>query len=277
MFVEARIVEHGMAGKRVDRLIEDDVGAEKRFQSDSLPVYSEVMLEPKSIHNKEEKVVDRQHKSAVGSPEIRLLAKKSLVPFLDYYDLFVGNVTIGTPGVAIGKKDFIYVTEADDSLFFMPFDGILGLGRSTITVGGVTSPLKSILPRLDAPVFTIWMNKQMVSDTGSSWIGAPTEIIEAVVNQTGALYDSVNRFYTVNCSTIMTQPDLVFTINGVKYNLPPNEYILDIDVGGDQRRRKSLVSVVAILSSLPFMRNTCRPIEELSTFNIFPKASRRHE
>ncbi|KAJ1360899.1 Inositol hexakisphosphate and diphosphoinositol-pentakisphosphate kinase [Parelaphostrongylus tenuis] len=201
-------------------------------------------------------------------------AKRRLEPFLDYNDLFVGNVSIGTPGVVLEKQDFIHVTEADDSFFFMPFDGILGLGRSTITVGEVTSPLNSILHRLDAPVFTIWMDKQlstttlsaglitfggvdtihcqpeinyvplssqahwqftmddfsigsfsqkkseqMVSDTGTSWIGAPTKIIEAVVNQTGALYDSVNRFYTVSCSTIMTQPDLVFTINGVKYNL----------------------------------------------------------
>ncbi|VDM52368.1 unnamed protein product [Angiostrongylus costaricensis] len=189
----------------------------------------------------------------------------------------------------IENQEFIHVTEADGAFFFMPIDGILGLGWPAITVGEVTPPLQNILSSLDAPLFTIWMDKkdatkvgnaglitfgaidavnceseinyvplskeaywqfpiegfsigsfstsksaQAVSSTGTSWIGAPTEIIEAVANQTGAHYDSLNKFYTVDCSTMKTQPDLVFTINSVKYNIPPEEYVLGIGVGDGQ-------------------------------------------
>ncbi|VDM80412.1 unnamed protein product, partial [Strongylus vulgaris] len=72
---------------------------------------------------------------------------------------------------------------------------------------------------------------QVISDTGTSWIGAPATVITGVVKQTGAKYDATNELYTVACSTMKTQPDLVFTINGVKYNVPSVEYVLDLGLG----------------------------------------------
>uniref|UniRef100_A0A158P8I3 Peptidase A1 domain-containing protein n=1 Tax=Angiostrongylus cantonensis TaxID=6313 RepID=A0A158P8I3_ANGCA len=202
---------------------------------------------------------------------------------------WVGKDVVSFAGATIKNQEFIHVTEADKAFFNIPIDGILGLGWPTITVGKVTSPLQNILSNLDAPLFTVWMDKkdltkvgnaglitfgaidtsncqseinyvplskegywqfpiegfsigsfsqnkseQVVSDTGSSWIGAPTKAIEVIVNQTGALYDSLNKFYTVDCSTTKTQPNLVLTINSVKYNIPPEEYVLDIGVGEGQ-------------------------------------------
>ncbi|EYB92366.1 hypothetical protein Y032_0195g1504 [Ancylostoma ceylanicum] len=73
--------------------------------------------------------------------------------------------------------------------------------------------------------------EQVISDTGTSWIGAPNTVVSAVVKQTGAKYDFTNELYTVPCSTQKTQPDLVFTINGVKYNVPSVEYVLDLGLG----------------------------------------------
>ncbi|KAE9417838.1 hypothetical protein Angca_010219, partial [Angiostrongylus cantonensis] len=204
---------------------------------------------------------------------------------------WVGKDVVSFAGATIKNQEFIHVTEADKAFFNIPIDGILGLGWPTITVGKVTSPLQNILLNLDAPLFTVWMDKkvrsarkfgnaglitfgaidtsncqseinyvplskeaywqfpiegfsigsfsqnkseQVVSDTGTSWIGAPTEIIEAVVNQTGANYDSMNKFYTISCSTMKTQPDLSFTINFVKYSIPSKEYVLDIGIGDGQ-------------------------------------------
>ncbi|VDM63354.1 unnamed protein product [Angiostrongylus costaricensis] len=199
------------------------------------------------------------------------------------------NIIILELSATIENQSFVSVTEAGGAFFYMPIDGILGLARPAITVGGVTSPIQNILSSLDASLFTVWLDKkhsttvntaglitfgaidaincqsqisyvplsdekhwqfaiegfsigsfsqtkreQVVSDTGTSWIGAPTEIVEAVVNQTGALYDSLNKFYTISCSTMKTQPDLSFTINCVKYNIPPEEYVLDIGIGGGQ-------------------------------------------
>ncbi|KAJ1374065.1 Inositol hexakisphosphate and diphosphoinositol-pentakisphosphate kinase [Parelaphostrongylus tenuis] len=189
----------------------------------------------------------------------------------------------------IENQEFIHVTEAGDAFFYMPIDGILGLGLPANIIGRVTTPIQNILPRLDAPLFTFWMDKkppltignaglitfgavdtincqpevsyvplssdihwqfaiesfsignfsesksaQVVSSTGTSWIGAPPQIIEAIVKQTSAIYDLLNKFYTVDCSTAKAQPDLVFKISGIKYNVPPGEYILDIGVGDGQ-------------------------------------------
>ncbi|KAK6049142.1 eukaryotic aspartyl protease, partial [Cooperia oncophora] len=79
--------------------------------------------------------------------------------------------------------------------------------------------------------FSDTKKQQVISDTGTSWIGAPTTVVSGVVKQTGAKYDFLNELYTVDCSTQKTQPDLVFTINGVKYNVPSVEYVLDLGLG----------------------------------------------
>ncbi|VDM52366.1 unnamed protein product [Angiostrongylus costaricensis] len=101
-----------------------------------------------------------------------------------------------------------------------------------LTLSGKLTTSHSRKKYIDSLLLKI--NQQAVSSTGTSWIGAPTEIIEAVANQTRAYYDSLNKFYTVDCSTMKSQPDLMFTINNVKYNIPPEEYVLDIGVGDGQ-------------------------------------------
>ncbi|CAB3398830.1 unnamed protein product [Caenorhabditis bovis] len=73
---------------------------------------------------------------------------------------------------------------------------------------------------------------QVISDTGTSWIGAPNSVVSGVVKATGAKFDWENELYTVDCSTTSSQPDLVFVIGGVKYNVPAVEYILDLELGG---------------------------------------------
>lgn len=73
---------------------------------------------------------------------------------------------------------------------------------------------------------------QVISDTGTSWIGAPNSVVSGVVKATGAKFDWENELYTVDCSTTDSQPDLIFTIGGIAYNIPAVEYILDLELGG---------------------------------------------
>ncbi|VDO82820.1 unnamed protein product, partial [Heligmosomoides polygyrus] len=73
--------------------------------------------------------------------------------------------------------------------------------------------------------------EQVISDTGTSWIGAPTTVVSAVVKQTGAKYDFANELYTVDCTTQKTQPAFVITVNGIKYTVPSVEYVLDLGLG----------------------------------------------
>ncbi|KHJ84145.1 eukaryotic aspartyl protease [Oesophagostomum dentatum] len=83
--------------------------------------------------------------------------------------------------------------------------------------------------------FSETTKQQVISDTGTSWIGAPSTVVNGVVKQTGAKYDATNELYTVACTTQKTQPDLVFTINGVTYNVPSVEYVLDLGLGNGKQ------------------------------------------
>ncbi|PIO52749.1 eukaryotic aspartyl protease, partial [Teladorsagia circumcincta] len=167
--------------------------------------------------------------------------------------------------LSIPKQEFGVATHLADVFGYQPVDGILGLGWPALAVDKVVPPMQNLLSSLDAPLFTVWMDRkltistggnaglitygaidtkncqsqinyvplsaetywqfpidtfaigsfsetkkqQVISDTGTSWIGAPTTVVSAVVKQTGAKYDFLNELYTVECSTQKTQPDLI--------------------------------------------------------------------
>ena len=73
---------------------------------------------------------------------------------------------------------------------------------------------------------------QVISDTGTSWLGAPNTIVSAIVKQTKAVFDWSTELYTVDCSTMKTQPDLIFTIGGAQFPVKSVEYVLDLQLGG---------------------------------------------
>ena len=69
---------------------------------------------------------------------------------------------------------------------------------------------------------------QAISDTGTSWIGAPIADVNAIVKAINAHYDPVNQLYYVSC-TQTGLPDWVFTIGGKQYNIPSTEYVIDVN------------------------------------------------
>jgi hypothetical protein len=75
-------------------------------------------------------------------------------------------------------------------------------------------------------------NFEVISDTGTSWIGGPQRNIAQIVNATNACYDAQNQIYYVPCAAMATLPPLVFTIGGNQYPIPANEYVLDLGLGG---------------------------------------------
>ncbi|GMS77961.1 hypothetical protein PENTCL1PPCAC_136, partial [Pristionchus entomophagus] len=54
--------------------------------------------------------------------------------------------------------------------------------------------------------------EEVISDTGTSWIGAPANAVQGIVKATGAKYDIFNQLYTVPCTG--NYPDMIFTIGG---------------------------------------------------------------
>lgn len=75
--------------------------------------------------------------------------------------------------------------------------------------------------------YSVSRAQQAISDTGTSWLGGPQDQINDIVQATNAQYDPVNELYYVSC-TATGLPDIIFTIGGVKYNIPSTEYVIDV-------------------------------------------------
>ncbi|XP_054419789.1 pepsin A [Pteronotus mesoamericanus] len=71
---------------------------------------------------------------------------------------------------------------------------------------------------------------QAIVDTGTSLLAGPTNAIANIQSYIGASRDS-NGQMVVSCSAINNLPNIVFTINGIQYPLPPSAYILQSQQG----------------------------------------------
>ncbi|XP_005989294.1 pepsin A-like [Latimeria chalumnae] len=66
---------------------------------------------------------------------------------------------------------------------------------------------------------------QAIVDTGTSLLAGPYNDISNIQRSIGATSDNYGT-YNVNCNNLNNMPDVVFTINGVQFTLPPSAYIL---------------------------------------------------
>ncbi|XP_037694402.1 pepsin A-like [Choloepus didactylus] len=69
---------------------------------------------------------------------------------------------------------------------------------------------------------------QAIVDTGTSLLAGPVSAITNIQSDIGASENSDDEM-VVSCSAIDSLPDIVFTINGVKFPLPASAYILQED------------------------------------------------
>lgn len=123
----------------------------------------------------------------------------------DYYDdIYLVNVNVGTPGKA-------YTSSSAYWQFTM----------SNFQVGN----------------FSRAKTLQVIVDVSSNWIGAPQGVFNAVQAQLGASYNASEGIYTVPCNDA-SAPDFVFTIGGVKYNVPQSEYAIDVSSKVDKILRQ---------------------------------------
>ncbi|KAI6177405.1 hypothetical protein M3Y97_00903500 [Aphelenchoides bicaudatus] len=189
-------------------------------------------------------------------------------------------------GLQIQGNYFAAIYSIDDSLGYFPADGILGMGFQSLSVTGYKTPFQIIMPYLDAPIFTIYLERHVKASNGelgglitygatdpvncdvNSIVYAPIthegfwefdigafgigkyktlrrmsgisdsgtrrqEDFNQILSLTNAQYDNSLHSYTVACNAAKTLPDLVFTVNKKDLRVPAVEYILDLNVGGN--------------------------------------------
>lgn len=71
----------------------------------------------------------------------------------------LGKERLGMTGFTQSKQDFLRATVVPEIFVFEPIDGVLGLGWPSQALNGTTSVMQNLLPQLDQPVFSIWMQK----------------------------------------------------------------------------------------------------------------------
>ncbi|XP_058926493.1 pepsin A-like [Kogia breviceps] len=71
---------------------------------------------------------------------------------------------------------------------------------------------------------------QAIVDTGTSLLAGPTSAISNIQSYIGATEDPYGSM-VISCSSISSLPDIIFTINGVQYPVPPTAYILQSQGG----------------------------------------------
>ncbi|KAI6238486.1 Protein CBR-ASP-1 [Aphelenchoides fujianensis] len=193
--------------------------------------------------------------------------------------------TLVVAGLTVPDQVFGRGTAVKDPFGYFPLDGILGLGWPTLAEDQVTPPFQDVIKQLDAPLFTVWLDRHItpslgqpggqitygaidnancdtsnivyapitrelywrvdsfsvgtyanpttsyaISDTGTSFILAPYDDLNAIAEASNADYNNRYGLYTVDCDAAKSLPDLVFTVNGQQLNIPATEHVVDLEL-----------------------------------------------
>ncbi|KAM4687229.1 pepsin A-like [Rhinophrynus dorsalis] len=111
--------------------------------------------------------------------------------------------------VIFGGTDTSYYT---GSLHYIPVssEGYWQISMTSVSLGGSVVACSS--------------GCQAIVDTGTSLLVGPSTAISTILADIGATENS-NGEYVVDCSSISSLPDIIFTIDGVQYPIPPSAYI----------------------------------------------------
>jgi hypothetical protein len=71
--------------------------------------------------------------------------------------------------------------------------------------------------------------QEVISDTGTSFVGGPQNIVDGIARAVGAHYDAANQVYFLPCNA--NPADVVFTIGANKYSIKAKNYIVDAGNG----------------------------------------------
>jgi hypothetical protein len=77
--------------------------------------------------------------------------------------------------------------------------------------------------------FTSSTGWEVISDTGTSFIGGIPATVRSMATAVGATYDSFNQIYAMSCTA--NPPDVIITIGSNDYRITAADYIVDVGYG----------------------------------------------
>jgi len=124
-----------------------------------------------------------------------------------------GELLLGGTNPKYYSGQFTYVPLTAETYWQFDLDNLVVQG-STLSYCTASSPCKAIC------------------DTGTSLIAGPVAEINAINTKLGALPINGEGVFP-SCDVISTLPNITITLNGVKFNLTPTDYVLQITALGE--------------------------------------------
>ncbi|XP_067913825.1 pepsin A-like [Heterodontus francisci] len=192
----------------------------------------------------------------------------------------LGYDTVRVSDIAVSKQEFgLSLSEPGTVFLHAKFDGILGLGYSSLTEPNTTTIFDNMMSQhlVQESLFSVYLSRRQpgseilfggvdprhytgqinwvpvtgkvdwqilidkvtindevvackkgcsaIVDTGTSLLYGAFRPIKHIQQSIGATRND-NGEYLINCNDVSTMPNVVFTINGVDYPLPPTAYTL---------------------------------------------------
>ncbi|XP_030078235.1 pepsin A-4 [Microcaecilia unicolor] len=146
--------------------------------------------------------------SSGATPVFDNMWNQGLVP-QDLFSVYLSSDAQSGSVVIFGGIDSSYYT---GSLNWVPLSAE---GYWQITVDSVT---------MNGEVIACSSSCQAIVDTGTSMLAGPPTPIANIQSYIGASQNSAGQ-YVINCASISSMPEIIFTINGVQYPLPASAYV----------------------------------------------------
>ncbi|VDP27263.1 unnamed protein product [Heligmosomoides polygyrus] len=74
---------------------------------------------------------------------------------------YLGTDTLSFAGLSVESQEFGVATIVAKVFAYQPVDGIFGLGWPDLAQEQVVPPMQNVLPQLDKPIFTVWMDRKL--------------------------------------------------------------------------------------------------------------------
>ncbi|KAI6234898.1 Peptidase A1 domain-containing protein [Aphelenchoides fujianensis] len=89
---------------------------------------------------------------------------RSYAPNSFAYGFLGADTLLG--GISVSGQAFGMIDQIDGYFAYYPYDGVLGLGWPSIAHDQVTPAFQNMIPQLDAPLFTIWLDRHVKPSVG---------------------------------------------------------------------------------------------------------------
>ncbi|PIC23610.1 hypothetical protein B9Z55_017256 [Caenorhabditis nigoni] len=118
---------------------------------------------------------------------------------------YLGKETVSFGGLTLKNQDFGSAQLLPQLYVEQPIDGVIGFGFPAMAVNGTRTPLDGLMPMLDQQMFSVWMDRKIVTSRGG-----PGGLV------TFGAMDTVNCFADVNWVPLTVKSYWGFDLDGFK-------------------------------------------------------------